>query len=67
MYEYRFRNLPCRDPRTGKSYHWCVIGEYSDGSGGGILEWCYSQKDANDIASDMGKDSRFTNLRVGFE
>ena len=45
------RGLPCSilpDDRL-----WCVVGGELDGKGGGILEWCYDQRDAEAVAATM--------------
>lgn len=60
-YTYKFRGLPCnirRDP-------WYVSGSYADGSGGGVLEWGYSESDVQALMLLMKRDPQFTNLKVG--
>ena len=64
MKAYKFRNLPCRCKATGQEMRWAVVGSYADGSGGGVLEWCYNQGDAEHLVTEMEKDSRFTCLRA---
>ena len=60
---YVFRGLPINiQPENSL---WFVAGGYSDHSGGGILEWCYDEGDANNILEEMKKDSRFSNLSAG--
>lgn len=61
---YEFRNLPCNI--VPKNQLWCVSGVYEDKkknmSGGGILEWCYNEEDANITLSQMKRDKRFSKL-----
>jgi hypothetical protein len=61
---YSFRNLPAG---TGKNKNrWYVQGR-DRLVGSGILEWCYSESDANKTMAEMHKDPRFVNLSVGFD
>lgn len=62
--KYKFRNLPCSILPDNRL--WCVAGSYEDrnGSGGGILEWCYDADDAGYLMGEMKKDPRFRNLHV---
>lgn len=69
-YRYKMRGLPCFDSR-GHEMPWCVSGTeevvYEDGStsvGGGVLEWCYDEEDANERLRLMRPDPRFKNLRA---
>jgi len=65
---YKMRGLPCRDA-AGKDMPWCVCGkeDYTlpDGgrvTGGGILEWCWDQEDAENLLRQMQQDPRFSDL-----
>ncbi len=60
---YKMRNLPCNIRPDHKL--WCVMGAVDNGNGyygGGVLEWCYDQADAEALVEEMQKDSRFSNL-----
>ena len=57
---YKPRNLPCDITTDDKL--WAVGGENHEG--GGVLEWCYSKEDADEILSKMQLDSRYSNLRA---
>jgi hypothetical protein len=52
---YTFRNHPCSITPDEKL--WCVQGEFK-GSGSGVLEWCWDQRDAEAIMAKMKKDWR---------
>lgn len=55
---YKFRNLPCTD------MSFSVSGQDALG-GGGVLEWCYDEKDAQVILETMQMyPERFTDLKV---
>lgn len=56
---YKYRNLPCT------AGEWYVSGEDDYTFSGGVLEWCYDQKDAEERMIIMGQYSQFTNLKVG--
>lgn len=58
---YTFRNLPCQV--DGMRLNWCVIGGFE--TGGGVLEWCYTEEDAQTIMSRMELDPRSYALEVG--
>ena len=49
---YHFRGLPCNILPDDKL--WCVSGSYAEG--GGILEWCYNQGDAEYLAEKLRLD-----------
>jgi hypothetical protein len=59
--KYKFRNLPV----TMSGWH--ISGEYSDGSGGGILEWCENEADAKKMLAWMIRFPEFKNLKIGQE
>ena len=42
---------------------WHVSGQ-SEHAGAGVLEWCFSKEDAEDVIFRMQKDKRFSNLKV---
>lgn len=58
-YQYEFRNLPITSSRPDG---WCVAGGFANS--GGILEWCYSKKDAIERMEAMNKDPRSYSLAV---
>lgn len=51
--------------RTPETKH-VVVGEYNDNDYAeeGILEYCFSLEDANNILKMMEQDSRYSNLAV---
>lgn len=57
--EYKYRGLPCTAGR------WYVSGTDRVTGGGGVLEWCTSENDANTVMARMHRDPRFVNLSVG--
>jgi len=59
---YKFRSVPC----FPESREWCITGTIttSEGVGGGILEWCYSRQDAENIFAQMKRDPSFSNLKI---
>lgn len=59
-FHYQFRGFPCTNR------NWNVSGNYSDetGGGSGILEWCDSKEDAENLLKIMKKDKRFSHLKV---
>lgn len=65
MARYTFHNSACRD-HAGNHRKWCIVGKMEDGSsiGGGILEWCIDEDDANHLLKQMKTDRRFSDLRV---
>jgi hypothetical protein len=58
--DYKFRNLPCNVRPDWLL--WCVNGGYR--GGGGVLEWCYDQEDAERQLAMM---QRHNALWGGFE
>ena len=62
MEKYEMRGLPCNINTDDKL--WCVVGEYSNGSGGGVLEWCYDEQDARYVLGLMLNDKRYRNLKA---
>jgi len=58
--EYIFRNLPCNI--LPEDELWCVTGFFSNG--GGVLEWCYNENDANERFQLMSFDKRFSELKA---
>lgn len=58
---YKFRGLPCNIQPDENL--WCVCGGMK-GGGGGVLEWCYDEQDANDILKEMQKYSYFVGLHA---
>lgn len=55
---YDYRNLPVTD--SG----WYVSGVDTRHCGGGVLEWCVSEKDANMMLRIMKQYPQFNNLQV---
>lgn len=64
MAKYQYRSLPCNITTSKKL--WCVCGAILKNgkiTGGGVLEWCYDQADAEAILKEMKKFSwEFSNL-----
>ena len=61
---YRFRGLPCTIV-PGDAL-WCVTGLYTTegGDGGGVLEWCRDEGDAQRVLRSMEQDLTLSNLRA---
>lgn len=59
---YRFRNLPCSI--QPESERWCIVGWYRDGTGGGVLEWCYDELDARRLLRQIQQDPTYVDCRV---
>jgi hypothetical protein len=59
---YQYRGLPTTDS-TG----WYVSGRDLVTEGGGILEWCTSERDAQAIREKMSDSQEFENPRVAFD
>ncbi len=64
MKPYKFRNLPCNCV-SSKALH-AVVGRQQTvhSSGGGVLEWCTSQSDAEAMLRVMKGYREFSGLRV---
>ena len=59
---YCYRNLPCSIAPDDEL--WAVSGEDQQG-GGGVLEWCFDQADAEGVLQEMKRHSaRFKNLKA---
>lgn len=58
--DYEYRNHPCRIVPDV----WYVSGQDIRGGGGGVLEWCISESDAQERMALMKKHKRFTNLSI---
>lgn len=58
--EYTFRSLPCNI--VPENEVWCVTGFHE--GGGGVLEWCYNEDDANERLKLMSFDKRFNELKA---
>lgn len=41
---------------------WCVVGYYADGTGGGVLAWCYDKEDAIEATMALWDTGKFINL-----
>lgn len=59
---YAYRNLPCSVVDDDKL--WCVSGGLKDGSGGGVLEWCVDEEDAQDRLALMEASGDFIRLHA---
>jgi hypothetical protein len=60
---YRYRGLPCSIAPDEQL--WYVGGQDLLGGGGGILEWCYDEADAQQVLKDMQRfPGRFANLNA---
>jgi hypothetical protein len=58
---YTYRGLPCTIAPDDKL--WYVGGQDLQDGGGGLLEWCYDEADAQQVLQDMQRfPSRFANL-----
>jgi hypothetical protein len=59
-FHYQFRGFPCTDR------NWNIGGQYEDetGRGGGVLEWCDSKEDAENLLKIMKQDKRFSHLKI---
>lgn len=60
-YAYKMRNYPCTV--NGHEMPYNVSGSSLE-FGSGVLEWCFSQEDAEDILRRMQRDDRFFNLSI---
>ena len=58
--EYTFRSLPCNI--LPEDEIWCVTGFFNNG--GGVLEWCYNEDDANERLKLISFDKTYTELKA---
>ena len=58
--KYKFKRRPCNI--RPDHLLWCVSGQYE--GGGGVLQWCYNEQDANRVLAEMQQDPEFSNLRA---
>lgn len=56
--KYKYRSLPC------SAGDWSVCGFDSLLNGGGVLEWCFDQEDANERLRIMKAYPQFQNLSI---
>jgi hypothetical protein len=66
-YRYKRRNLPCHI--GGEELTWCVAGEelsedLTHVMGAGVIEWCTSREDAEQVLAKIQQDPRFRALNV---
>jgi len=60
---YQYRNLPCNIVEANNL--WCVVGTRTkNGTEAGILEWCYSQQDAESRKRLMEVSEEFIGLDI---
>lgn len=57
---YRYRGLPCTI--AAPSERWCVAGLDELNGGGGILEWCINESDAQSMLAQMREFPQFKHL-----
>ncbi len=57
---YKPRNLPCNIAPDNQL--WCITGGCENG--GGVLEWCYDEDDAQHRLKLMQADPRYTELKA---
>jgi hypothetical protein len=62
MSQYQVRGLPCNIRPDHEL--WSIVGWYRDGTGGGILEWCYDELDARRLLQEIRRDPAYVNCRV---
>lgn len=62
MRKYIYRSLPC-SVRSDDTL-WAVSGLDKVNNGAGILEWCLSREDAEDMAQYMNETGEFSGLRA---
>jgi len=48
----------------GESLKWAVVGERKDGTGGGVIAWCWDEEDATEALYWLRKSLRYTRLSV---
>ena len=58
--QYVYRNYPCT---IG---NWYVEGEDKINGGGGVLEWCSSKVDADEMYYTMIRTGEFSGLATGY-
>ena len=59
--KYKYRNLPCN---ISNWQPWSVAGHDTILGGGGVLEWCYDEADAQDRFQKMSLFAQFKNLKI---
>lgn len=62
MRKYQARNYPCNIQSDDKL--WCIVGTDNVANAGGILEWCYDQKDAEQLLKLMQATNEFSELEA---
>lgn len=60
---YNYRNKPCTI-RGSNGELWCVSGQDKITNAGGVLEWCYDQRDADGMLFLMNRSGEFSGLKV---
>ena len=60
--QYKYRSLPCTAGEW--SAEWSVCGFDSLRNGGGVLEWCFDQKDAEERIQMMKAYPQFQDLSI---
>ena len=51
------RGLPCSC--APEKNLWAIVGQYSDGTAGGVLDWCFDREDAMRLLDEYLCDDRF--------
>ena len=62
MDRYKYRGYPCSIQSEDKL--WCVVGEDIISNSAGVLEWCYDQKDAEQVKAIMAATNNFRQLEA---
>ena len=62
---YRYRDLPCSIRPDNELWYVAGTDHHPKTAGGGVLEWCYDQNDAEHRLAIMQQYDQFSNLRVG--
>lgn len=57
---YKYRNYPCNI--TSDDLLWCISGINGLTGASGVLEWCYSQEDAEQLLTVMQASAELFNL-----
>ena len=60
MRKYTYRNYPCTIQPDDRL--WCITGKDTVTGSGGVLEWAYDQKDADQLLEVMQASGEFINL-----
>ena len=61
---YEYRNLACNFEGAEDDNLWCVVGYDTYNDIGGVLEWCTSKEDAEEVLKNMSNFKHFNRLRI---